>query len=160
MLDRSAITFADIATDDIPNLTNLMSRAFEAEFRRQGGTELREIDLYCTSDYFKRWPHGCIEADAYKITRDGVAVGGVIVWRFNERERVLGMLFVGPEYQNNGLGQHIWNFLERTYPDTERWSLASPRWASKNHYFYEYRCGFQRVGDDGDHYIYEKLNSQ
>jgi GNAT superfamily N-acetyltransferase len=63
---------------------------------------------------------------------------------FDSRRNRLGVIFVDPEFQDRGVGQRIWEFVESTYPETESWQLETPGFTTKNHHFYE-KCGFRRV---------------
>jgi hypothetical protein len=46
--------------------------------------------------------------------------------------------------------------VERSYPDAKSWKLETPSWATKNHYFYEKKCGFRRVDVKEDSFVYRK----
>ena len=46
-----------------------------------------------------------------------------------------------------GVGR-VTTWLEETYPDARSWKLYTPPWATKNHYFYEEKCGFRNVGEE------------
>jgi len=56
------------------------------------------------------------------------------------------------------VGTRAWRFIEATYPEARTWTLETPVWATKNHHFYEVKCGFERVGasPEGDSVIYKK----
>jgi len=74
-------------------------------------------------------------------------VGGMIVWILPDGQNILGTIFIDPDYQDCGIGQQSWQFIEGVYPQTDSWRLATPSWAVKNHHFYQ-KCGFQEVSSD------------
>ena len=87
---------------------------------------------------------------------DDKIVGAMIVWIFDGGNNRLGVIFIDPLYQDRGLGTQAWRFVETTYPNTHSWTLDTPCWAKKNHYFYEKKCGFQKIKEEGDSFIYRK----
>jgi N-acetylglutamate synthase-like GNAT family acetyltransferase len=74
-------------------------------------------------------------------------VGGMIVWILPDNQNILGTIFIDPDYQDCGIGQKSWQFIEGVYPQTDSWRLATPSWAVKNYHFYQ-KCGFQEVSSD------------
>jgi hypothetical protein len=82
------------------------------------------------------------------VVAEGRAVGGMIVWNLPDGDNVLGTIFIDPDFQDRGAGTAAWKFIENTYPQTRSWRLTTPKEAVKNHYFYEVKCGFQRVVSD------------
>ncbi|MFX0211718.1 MAG: GNAT family N-acetyltransferase, partial [Candidatus Hodarchaeota archaeon] len=71
-----------------------------------------------------------------------------------------------PNYQDQGIGARIWKFIEKTYPETKSWTLGTPSLATKNHHFYEKKCGFRKIREDptdefeGTSFIYQKIMKQ
>jgi hypothetical protein len=55
----------------------------------------------------------------------------------------------------------MWQFIEETYPSTKSWTLETPSFALKNHYFYE-KCGFEKIeekkepGEEWVSFVYRK----
>ena len=82
------------------------------------------------------------ESVGYKIIINDEVIGGIIVWILPEGHNILGTIFVDPPFQDRGVGQKTWAFIEESYPDTISWRLGTPAWATKNHHFYE-KCGFE-----------------
>ncbi len=86
----------------------------------------------------------------------------VIVWVFDSGLNHVGAIFVDPAFQDQGVGARTWEFVESTYPQTKRWQVETPGFATKNHHFYE-KCGLCRVevkppeGDmPGESWVYRK----
>ena len=156
------LTFEEIAEADVPELTEVMTRAFDDDAQRHFGTEKGGPEGYDDGEFFRTWLFGYEWTVGYKAISDGRIVGAVIVWIFDTGKNILGTIFVDPEYQNRGVGQRFWDFIESTYPDTKSWQLETPSFAVKNHHFYE-KCGFTKVevkpaeGDmPGESWVYRK----
>ena len=84
----------------------------------------------------------------YKILVGDQMVGGVIVFRKGPREYELRRIFVGPDYQNQGIGTQAMGFLWEEYPLAKRWTLGTPAWNHHTRHFYK-KVGFVEVGTDG-----------
>lgn len=146
--NESGLTFEPIAEGDIPELTRVMTHAFDDDARKHLGLERGGPPGYDNGDFFRQWPFGYDETDGYKVLRAGRVIGGAIVWILPDGHNVLGTIFVDPNVQDQGVGAQIWQFVEARYPETQSWRLVTPCWAAKNHHFYAARCGFARVGSD------------
>jgi GNAT superfamily N-acetyltransferase len=142
------MTFEEIAEADIPDLTEVMTRAFDDDAQRHLGQERGGPEGYDNGDFFRKWLFGYAETDGYKVLHQGKIMGGIIVWILPEGHNIVGTVFVDPALQNRGMGTRLWQFIETRYPQTKSWRLSTPSWATKNHYFYETKCGFQRVPSD------------
>ncbi|MNI68764.1 Acetyltransferase (GNAT) family protein [compost metagenome] len=58
----------------------------------------------------------------------------------------LGRIFIDPLHQNRGYGQAAFRFLFESYPAAQIWTLDTPSWAIRNHYFYQ-KLGFMKTGE-------------
>jgi GNAT superfamily N-acetyltransferase len=156
------LAFAEITEDDLPALTRVMTRAFDDDARKHLGLERGGPPGYDSGDFFREWLFPYKESRGYKIMLDGELVGAFIVWILPEGNNVLGTIFVDPDYQDKGIGTQAWNFIETSFPETKSWMLGTPSWATKNHYFYEAKCGFHKAreeetpGESWPTYVYEK----
>jgi GNAT superfamily N-acetyltransferase len=159
------LTFAEAAEKDIPELTKIMTRAFDDDAQKHLGLEKGGPEGYNNGDFFRTWLLPYKESIGYKIVTEGKIIGCIIVWILETKENFLGTIFIDPEYQNQGVGTRTWQFIEKTYPDTRQWTLETPGWAVKNHYFYEQKCGFtkikEKVEESSEHpgtlFIYQKV---
>jgi GNAT superfamily N-acetyltransferase len=142
------LSFEEITEGDIPELTGVMTRAFDDDAQKHLGLERGGPEGYDNGDFFRKWLFGYQQSVGYKVLSGGKVIAGIIVWILEGGHNVLGTIFVDPDYQDCGVGTRLWQFIEATYPETESWRLATPSWATKNHYFYEAKCGFQRVESD------------
>jgi GNAT superfamily N-acetyltransferase len=142
------LSFEEITEADIPELTEVMTRAFDDDAQKHLGQERGGPPGYDNGDFFREWLFGYEQTVGYKVLVDGKTIGGIIVWILGEGHNILGTIFVDPIFQDTGVGTRTWEFIEGTYPETKSWRLATPGWATKNHFFYEAKCGFHRVESD------------
>ena len=146
-MDNFQLSFTLIAESDILEVTPVMTRAFDDDAQKHLGKEKGGPPGYDNGDFFLEWLVPYKESVGYKIVVGEVLIGGIIVWILPEGNNILGTIFVDPDYQDRGVGQGTWMFIEDTYSDTKSWRLGTPSWAIKNHHFYE-KCGFKRVDED------------
>lgn len=145
--ENLSLTFEEITEADIPRLTEVMTRAFDDDARKHQGKERGGPPGYDNGEFFREWLLPYKESVGYKCLTDGEPIGGIIVWILPEGNNILGTVFVDPEFQDIGVGERTWRFIEETYPETRSWRLATPTWATKNHHFYT-KCGFSEVPSD------------
>jgi ribosomal protein S18 acetylase RimI-like enzyme len=156
METKVKLVFEDFTEEDIHELTEVMARAFDDDAQKHLGQEKGGPPGYDNGDFFREWLFGHEETDGYKVMADGKAIGGMIVWIFDHGKNSLGTIFVDPAYQDQGIGSQMWTFIEETYPKAKSWRLDTPNWATKNHHFYEHKCGFTKIDEVEDFYIYRK----
>jgi GNAT superfamily N-acetyltransferase len=140
-------TYHEITESDVPEVTDVMTRAFDDDAQKHLGKERGGPDGYDNGEFFHNWLFGYQESVGYKVVANDKIIGAIIVWILPDGHNVLGTIFVDPVYQDLGIGQQLWRFIEQTYPKTKSWRLATPTWAAKNHYFYK-KCGFSTVDSD------------
>ena len=156
-MDLKDVLFEEVGSEaDVPELTAVMTRAFDDDTQKHLGQERGGPPGYDDGEFFRKWLFGCPESVGYKIVTDGRMIGGMIVWVFRSGHNALGTVFVDPGYQDQGVGAGAWAFVEESYPETKSWKLETPRWATKNHYFYEEKCGFRKVDETEDAFVYKK----
>jgi GNAT superfamily N-acetyltransferase len=146
-MDELNLVFELMGEDDIPALTSVMKRAFDDDAQKHLGKEQGGPPGYDNGDFFREWLLPYQESKGYLISSGEIIIAGIIVWILPEGHNILGTIFVDPDWQDQGVGQRIWAFIEETYPDTKSWRLGTPAWATKNHHFYE-KCGFSQVDQD------------
>ena len=152
--------FEKAISDDIPELTKVMTRAFDDDSRRfRGKPEGGGPPGYNTGEFLRKWMR---EGNCHKITINGTAIGAFIVFIGEDGNNVLGTIFIDPEYQNLGIGTQTIQFIEETYPKARRWRLGTPEWGTRNHHFYE-KCGYKKIGEERNveegfiGFLYEKV---
>ena len=136
-----------IEEDDIPELTKIMQRAFDDDAQKHLGKPRGGPPGYDDGEFFRTWLLPYKESIGYLIFSEQTMIGGIIVWSLPEGHNILGTIFIDPDYQDLGIGQKSWQFIEGVYPQTKSWRLATPAWAVKNHHFYQ-KCDFQEVTSD------------
>jgi GNAT superfamily N-acetyltransferase len=146
-LDSPELAFQEMDESDIPVLTPVMQRAFDDDAQRHLRQESGGPPGYDDGEFFRTWLLPYEESIGYKILSGERVIGGIIVWILPEGHNILGTIFVDPDFQDMGVGQRTWGFIEDTYPGTKSWRLGTPTWATKNHHFY-IKCGFERVESD------------
>jgi GNAT superfamily N-acetyltransferase len=151
--DDLELSFELMEEADIPALTEVMKHAFDDDAQKHLGKERGGPPGYDDGEFFRIWLLPYEESIGYKIITGETVIGGIIVWILPEGHNILGTIFVDPAFQDRGVGQQTWRFIEDGYPQTKSWRLGTPIWATKNHYFYM-KCGFERV--DADPFIPEE----
>ena len=82
--------------------------------------------------------------EAYRIIKDGQAVGGVVIKVDGERGD-LDLLFVSPRAHSKGIGYAAWCAVEQLHPEVKVWETVTPYFEKRNIHFYVNRCGFHIV---------------
>ena len=83
---------------------------------------------------------------AYEAVADGEMVGGAIVVIDEETQHNhLDFLYVKNGVHSKGIGQAIWNSIEKLHPETKVWETCTPYFEKRNIHFYINRCGFSAV---------------
>lgn len=155
-MDRfQEIEFEKVTQDDVSNMTEVMKRAFDEDTRRHLGEESGGPPGYDNGDFIKKWYLNS-GAEAFKVLKDGVIIGGFNVFINKNNENFLGNIFLDPLYQDKGYGTMIWKYIEQKYPDTKKWITDTPGFSKRNHNFYVNKCGFKVVKIDNPKDKYEE----
>ena len=141
------LSFQVLTEEDILDIAPVMKRAFDDDSQKHLGKESGGPPGYDNGDFFRTWLLPYQESVGYKIISDQQLIGGIIVWILPEGNNILGTIFVDPVFQDQGVGQQTWAFIEEVYPETLSWRLGTPAWATKNHHFNQ-KCGFTQVESD------------
>ncbi|MDF2907127.1 MAG: hypothetical protein K0R34_2448 [Herbinix sp.] len=146
MKEYKGLIFEPLQEDKIDELTSVMARAFDEDSRIHLGKEKGGPEGYDNGKFLRKWGLDK-NATAYQIWMEGKLMAGIILW-INPRTKVnsLGCIFVDTKLQNKGIGQIIWEFVEKEYPDTKKWCTETPGFSRRNHNFYVNKLGFQVVG--------------
>ena len=84
------LTFEEFTEEDIPELTGVMTRAFDDDAQRHLGKERGGPPGYDNGDFFREWLFGYEETVGYKVLSDNKAIGAIIVWLLEGGHNVLG----------------------------------------------------------------------
>lgn len=97
--------------------------------------------------------------ECYTIFADKTCIGGFVIFVIGEGHCHLGVIFIDPDYHNQGIGTQAIQFIEKTYP-AKRWTLDTLQYAIRNQHFYE-KFGYIKVrefdADDIRLFAYEKM---
>lgn len=148
MKEYKGLSFERFTEGDVDVLTPVMKRAFDEDTRIHLGKECGGPPGYDDGSFLRQWALDKA-ATSYKISKDGKAIAGLILW-INEKtkENFLGSIFVDSELENKGIGTVIWEFVESEYPDTRVWRTETPIFSHRNHNFYVNKLGFHVVHID------------
>ncbi|MFX1534905.1 MAG: GNAT family N-acetyltransferase [Promethearchaeota archaeon] len=141
------LKYVKATEDDIPEVTVVMTRAFDDDSQKHLGKPKGGPDGYDNGDFFRKWLLPYKESIGYKILADGKVIGGFIVWIFDHGKNQLGTIFIDPDYQDQGIGTQAMQFIFDSYADSKLWTLGTPSWATKNHHFYE-KNGFKKIREE------------
>lgn len=131
-----------VIQEDLTDYKKDMQEAFQKGAAAQFsdlGTEIlpeKDIDLVLSKT----------GAFAYKALADGEMVGGAIVVIDEETQHNhLDFLYVKYGTQSRGIGQAIWQEIEKLHPETRVWETLTPYFEKRNIHFYVNCCGFKIV---------------
>ncbi|QSF46018.1 GNAT family N-acetyltransferase [Paenibacillus tianjinensis] len=139
------ILLADL--QDAVRLAEVQKRTFDADARQFQNKEEDGPPGYDSAEWQAEQMNN---RHYYKLLADNNLIGGMIVFPSPGAEEChLGRIFIDPLHQNRGYGQECFRFLFQTYPSAKKWTLDTPSWAARNHYFYQ-KLGFVRTGETLD----------
>jgi ribosomal protein S18 acetylase RimI-like enzyme len=134
------VVFERAATGDAETLVKVQIRAFHHDSVIYPGVEIGGPPGY---DSVENALKKMAQDDYYKIVCDEQIVGGIVVFDFGEGHFHLDLIYIDPDYHNQGIGTRAMQFLERTYP-AKKWTLDTPQYAVRNQHFYE-KFGYVKV---------------
>ncbi|MGG3506431.1 GNAT family N-acetyltransferase [Paenibacillus lautus] len=137
---------------DAPKLAEIQKASFDDESKHFNNNELCGPLGYDSVSWQEEMMHSC---EYFKVLYNGEIIGGAMIFIESNQVHNLGRIFIDPNYQNQGLGKKVMKKIEGSFPDSTKWWLDTPRWSVKNHHFYT-KCGFTKVREEGDLYIFEK----
>ena len=139
------LIFEVLQEKDIDVLTTIMEKAFDEDTKIHLGEEKGGPEGYDNGDFLRKYGlHK--DTTSYKISLGDRAIGCVILWINGETKiNYLGNIFIDTALQNKGIGKKVWEFIEKEYPETIKWSTDTPGFSRRNHNFYVNKCGFHVV---------------
>jgi hypothetical protein len=157
------ILYEKINTDDYAILTTIMISAFNEDTALH--TNLKEDGPtgYNDGKLIRRLNEGK-DYESYKIIYSGDIVGAYTIGIGNDKEYNLEMLFIDPTYRGNHLGAIVWKDIEEKYVDAKSWTVETPDYSTRNHYFYTNKCGFNFLKENiynngGKSFVFKKIMS-
>ena len=147
--------------EDIPDLTLVMTKAFDADSLRHLGEPKDGPPGYDNGDFFRKWMPPK-DSFTFKVLINDTVIAGIIVWVYDNGKNTVGTIFVNPEYSRLGIGSIMIRWIDKAFPNTKQWTLGTPSWALSNHSFYE-NNGYVKIKevkeDNGASFIYRKVLS-
>lgn len=138
--------------NDAQKLAEIQKASFDDESKHFNNNKLGGPSGYDSISWQEEMMEKC---EYFKVLFNGEIIGGAMIFIESNHVHNLGRIFIDPIFQNQGIGMKVMNEIERNFPDSTKWWLDTPRWSVKNHYFYT-KCGFTKVREEGDLYIFEK----
>jgi GNAT superfamily N-acetyltransferase len=135
-------TFERASATDTEALVKVQIRAFHDDARIYPGVEIGGPPGYDSVEHTR---HKIEQTDFYKIEVNEEIIGGIVVFDQGGGHFHLDLLYLDPDYHNQGIGSQAMQFIELTYA-ASKWSLDTPLWAVRNHHFYE-KFGYIKVGE-------------
>lgn len=133
----------ELKKDDVKEFKRLMQEAFQYGF--ESYTKKKENQVLPEKDIDE-----CLfdtNGHAYEmIDENGYIIGGVIV-NVNPETQInhLDLLFVKVSIQSKGIGQIIWEEIEKLYPKTKKWITCTPYFDVRNIHFYVNKLKFHII---------------
>lgn len=157
------ITFSKPQKEDLAELTQVMTRAFDDDAQRFLNQNSGGPPGYNNGGFINKWLFQNKESKGIKVECDNKTVGLAIYWINPNGNNVLGNIFIDPKFQSINIGTKLWKQIEAEDKTAKEWTLETPNYAKRNHHFYEKKCGFIKVDeikDDtplGVSYVFKKV---
>lgn len=136
--------FETFTEEDIEELTDIMKRSFNQDSQLHLGKNGGPTG-YDNGEFLRKWGFDP-QSTQYKIIKNEQIIGGIILWINHETNiNTLGLIFIDPSFQEQGIGKAIWDSIEKMYPKTIKWCTQTPIYSRRNHHFYVNKCGFHVV---------------
>ncbi|MDD3411711.1 MAG: GNAT family N-acetyltransferase [Eubacteriales bacterium] len=136
---------------EIPALTALSKAAFDTD-SQVGSPEPGGPPEYDSVPW-----HQSMRAQGhlYSLLKDGVLVGGMLLFRDGQDVLYVGRVFIAPCFQRQGYGLEAMRAAERLFPGVRVIRLDTPVWNRRTNRFYP-RLGYAEVRRDAESVYYEK----
>ncbi len=128
---------------DAPALVKLQVAAFHHDSVLYPGVEIGGPPGY---DSVEVMQGKIARDDTFSFWLEGQLVGGMVIYDQGNGHYHLDVIFIHPDYHNQGIGSQAIRFLDATYPAARLWTLNTPAWAIRNHHFYE-KLGYVKVAE-------------
>jgi GNAT superfamily N-acetyltransferase len=129
------------STEEAEDILNVQKEAFKADL-----DEYNDYETSPATEPLKKLLYKINKNIHYTILTGDRIIGGAEVRPDSPEECYINRIFILPEYQNQGLGTRVMNFIENQYPDVTKWTLCTPYKSYRNQCFYE-KFGYRKVGE-------------
>ena len=144
------LQFVLASTADALTLTGISKRSFDSD-TEVGAVSKGGPPGYASVPFHTKMARA---KSLYKLTGDGLIIGGAILFRDGERLNV-GRIFVGPENFRKGYGLFMMQEIELLFPDVKEFTLDTPVWNVRTNSFYK-KIGYREIRRDADFIYYVK----
>lgn len=129
-----------------PKHLNQFKKGMQEAFQQGAIDGFDKIDIEILPESHIDKSLSTIGSIAYEALLDGFFVGGAIVVIDNKTQHNhLDFLYVRNDTHSKGIGQSIWNSIEKLHPETKVWETCTPYFDRRNIHFYVNKCGFHIV---------------
>jgi GNAT superfamily N-acetyltransferase len=137
MEDSMNIKFMLAKKEDAPEIIRVQNESFQEDYEAYG-----ECPAY---EETKKAMESHIESlIVYKILMDEDIIGDIIIRPIDENKYYHRVISIVPRYQNLGIGQKAFEFIERNHQRVKEWELITPFKSFRNHHLYE-KLGYIKV---------------
>ena len=144
------ITFKLVTDEDLVNVTDISKKSFHSDID-VGAEVLKGPPGYDSVDFHRKMLK---EASYfYKVLSNQKLIGAF--WFMKKKENAyLYRLFIEPQYQKNGIGLKIFQFLFKSFPEIQTWELKTPKWNKRTKQFYG-KVGF-KISEETERFFFFK----
>ncbi|MEK5320913.1 GNAT family N-acetyltransferase [Paenibacillus sp. FSL L8-0644] len=146
------LTLEKAGKNDAQRLAEIQKASFEDESKHFNNNETVGPIGYDSISWQEEMMQNC---EYFKVLFNGEIIGGAMIFVECNQVHNLGRIFIDPNFKNQGIGTKMMEKIESKFPDSTEWWLDTPSWSVKNHHFYS-KCGFTKVREEGDLYIFKK----
>lgn len=144
------LAFNLAVSSDAAILTDISKRSFDSDVE-VGASFAGGPPGYDSTEFHEQMAE---EKHLYKLTDDGVIVGGAVL--FKERDTMnVGRIFVDPQHFGKGYGIYIMQQIEQQFSDVTRFALDTPLWNVRTNRFYQ-KLGYTEYKRDDEFAYYIK----
>jgi GNAT superfamily N-acetyltransferase len=134
--DLFSLRIQEASIEDILELTEVMTRAFDDDAQRHLGIPKGGPPGYDDGSFLQEMI-SYENSRCYKALVDDRIVASITVYLDETGNNYLANMFVDPNYHRQGIGSVLIRFIDRAHPETKQWFLDTPKFALSNHRFYE-----------------------
>ena len=145
-----SLQFVKAGTSDALTLTAISKRAFDSDVYVGGSSKGGPPGYMSVPFHTEMAGQGYL----YKLTDDGLIVGGAILFLKNDVLNV-GRIFIAPEHFRKGYGIFMMREVENMFPEVKEFTLDTPVWNVRTNSFYS-KLGYKEIKRDKEFVFYSK----
>ena len=145
-----SLQFIKAGTSDALTLTGISKRAFESDVLI-GGPSSGGPPGYMSVPFYTKMAR---QGHLYKLTDDGLIVGGAILYLKNGILNV-SRIYIAPEHFRKGYGIQMMQHIENMFSEVKELTLDTPVWNVRTNAFYT-KLGYKEIKRDKGFVFYSK----